>query len=235
MPSDDIKRIQQALKHEGFNPGDIDGIWGRASIGALKRFQAKAGLEVDGIPGPKSRAALFGAPALSPTTNSPSDLVWFQEALNLVGTDELPGPGSNKTIIKWAKDLDIDFPRDDVAWCGLFVAHCVGSTLTDEPLPTAPLGAQNWKHFGDSCAPKLGAVLVFWRENKSSWKGHVGFYRGEDDNAYHVIGGNQSDTVNTTRIAKHRLIAARWPKTAAALTSTIVVAAAEGDMGHKEH
>ena len=42
--------------------------------------------------------------------------------------------------------------------------------------------------------------------------GHVGLYVGEDAAAYHVLGGNQSDKVCITRIAKNRLYAIRRPQ-----------------------
>lgn len=42
--------------------------------------------------------------------------------------------------------------------------------------------------------------------------GHVAFYVGEDATHYHVLGGNQSDSVNVMRIAKDRCIARRWPR-----------------------
>lgn len=50
-------------------------------------------------------------------------------------------------------------------------------------------------------------MLVFKRDSG----GHVGLYVGEDDRAYHVLGGNQSDRVGFARIAKARLYAARQP------------------------
>lgn len=236
MGNPEINRVQQTLKDLGFNPGDIDGIWGRSTIGALKRFQAKAQVDVDGVLGPQTRKALFGEPALGAprADDTSSTLVWFQEALNLLGTTETLGAGDNKTIINWAKALNIDYAHDDIPWCGLFVAHCIGSTLPDEQLPTGPLSAQSWKRFGDRVDPVLGAVLVFWRNSPGSGQGHVGFYRGEDDKAFHVLGGNQSDTVNTTRVAKSRLLDARWPKTARSLTSSVVRASGDGALSHNE-
>lgn len=39
--------------------------------------------------------------------------------------------------------------------------------------------------------------------------GHVGLYVGDDAGAYHVLGGNQSDQVCVSRIAKARCIAVR--------------------------
>lgn len=57
--------------------------------------------------------------------------------------------------------------------------------------------------------PVPGAVLVFERGSG----GHVGFAIGQDDTHFHVLGGNQSDAVTVARIAKSRLLGARWPAT----------------------
>jgi hypothetical protein len=51
--------------------------------------------------------------------------------------------------------------------------------------------------------------LVFERGSS----GHVGFAIGEDDANFFVLGGNQSDAVTIARIAKSRLLGARWPNT----------------------
>jgi cell wall-associated NlpC family hydrolase len=53
----------------------------------------------------------------------------------------------------------------------------------------------------------LGDVLVFQRTGG----GHVGLYVGEDEAAFHVLGGNQGDRVCIARIARHRLYSARRP------------------------
>ena len=56
--------------------------------------------------------------------------------------------------------------------------------------------------------------MVFWRESKDSGKGHVGFYWAEDGDAYHILGGNQSNAVTVMRVARNRILDARWPSTA---------------------
>src|SRR6266567_3827629 len=186
----DITEIQRALKAQGFDPGEIDGAWGRRTIAAVKAFQKARGLGVDGIVGPQTARALGGngGGAAAPAAERAGPLVWYEEARNLIGTKEKPGPESNQTIISWAKACNIDYESDDIPWCGLFVAHCVGSTLPDEPLPKSPLLARSWLKFGDGCQPVQGAALVFWRGSKNGSTGHVGFYRGEDTAAYHVLG-----------------------------------------------
>lgn len=44
--------IQQALKTRGYDPGPVDGVAGRRTYEAIRRYQAAAGLEVDGRPSP---------------------------------------------------------------------------------------------------------------------------------------------------------------------------------------
>lgn len=52
---------QRALKDIGFYSGEVDGVWGPMSRGALIRFQESKGLVPDGIWGPRTEAAIIGA------------------------------------------------------------------------------------------------------------------------------------------------------------------------------
>lgn len=208
-----VEQIQHALARRGFDPGIIDGIWGRRTEAAVRAYQQSEGLVADGIVGPKTWKALFGDVDMVASVDSPA-IPWFQEARRLIGVREAVGPGNNPKIIDWAEDAGIDYDSDDIPWCGLFVAHCVNATLSSERLPSNPLGARAWQRFGTSSDRTLGAVLVFWRGSREGWLGHVGFYAGEDDSAYHVLGGNQGNAVSITRIAKNRLLDVRWPATA---------------------
>lgn len=151
-------------------------------------------------------------------------------ALALLGTNEVPGKASNAVIESWRDELNkakpgsvVGFSDDSVPWCGLFAA-IVTRRAGKEPV-ASPLWARNWAEFGTAVAtntgtdakPKLafvpgakaclGDVLVFVRPGG----GHVGFYVAEDATAYHVIGGNQSDSVSITRVEKARCIAVRRP------------------------
>jgi hypothetical protein len=60
-----------------------------------------------------------------------------------------------------------------------------------------PLWALNWGTFGIFAnQPMLGDVLAFVRQTADGKKaGHVALYIGEDDKAYHTLGGNQSDCI----------------------------------------
>jgi uncharacterized protein (TIGR02594 family) len=208
--------IQNALKAAGFDPGPIDGIRGRKTIAAIKQFQAANDLEVDGIVGPKTAAKLFANDIPEDESFAiPTTMPWLEEAFRLIGTREHPGHGSNEAIMGWAEQLELtSYSDDDIPWCGLFTAHCIGSQLPEEALPGNPLGARKWQMFGTSTSPQLGSVMVFWRGSPRGWKGHVGFYWAEDDTAYHILGGNQSNAVTIARMSKDRLLEARWPSTA---------------------
>lgn len=230
------RQIQEALKKAGFDPGPIDGVRGRRTIGAVKAFQQANGLTVDGIVGRNTARALFGATATVPERAEvrdekiviPPTMPWFEEAFSLLGTEEIPGQGANQAIMGWARALRIDYADDDIPWCGLFVAHCIASQLPEETMPTNPLGARNWGRIGVECTPQPGAVIVFWRGSRSGWKGHVGFYWGEDSHTYHVLGGNQSNAVTISRMKKDRFLNARWPETAPAPTGGPRLVSASG-------
>ncbi len=59
MQGDDVRTLQQLLSDRGYDPGEIDGIFGPDTEKALVGFQKEAGLEkVDGICGPATRTAL---------------------------------------------------------------------------------------------------------------------------------------------------------------------------------
>ncbi len=209
-----IQLIQHELARKGFDPGVVDGVWGRRTEKAVRLYQATEGLLADGIVGPVTWKRLFGNDAIDDQWDNPA-IPWFQEARRLIGIKERVGPGNEPTIIEWTKTTGISYNDDDIAWCGLFVAHCVNGTLADEALPNNPLGARNWLRFGAPCDAGLGAILVFWREKEDGWKGHVGFYAGEDkDGSFQVLGGNQSNSVSIARIRRDRMLGAHWPSTA---------------------
>lgn len=138
------------------------------------------------------------------------------EALKLFDTQEKLGKEDNATIIAWAYEIggkvEHIYKADSIAWCGLFMA--VIAKRAGKTLVVDPLWALNWGTFGTYIEqPMLGDVLVFVRTAADGSKaGHVGLYVGEDETAYHVLGGNQDDKVCIKRILKTRLYTSRRPK-----------------------
>ena len=201
----EVREIQQALLNAGFDPKGIDGIWGRNSIAAAMAFQRANGLLVDGIVGPQTLGKLF--------KHSITDdfLPWYDELLRKKGLTEIK---DHAKLSKWLKSdgATLGDPAK-LPWCGDAIATCIALTLPAEPIPDNPYWAQNWGKFGVPCEPTKGCVLVFKRPGG----GHVGLYVGEDKNYFSVLGGNQSNSISISRIAKSRLLkgdgGSRWPAT----------------------
>jgi len=130
--------------------------------------------------------------------NAPKLLV---EAVKHLGLLEVSGDKSNPDILRWASELGLGkvYTTDSIAWCGLFVALCVKRAGYE--VVKDPLWALNWNNFGVKVnSPMLGDIVTFVRPGG----GHVGIYVGEDNDCYHILGGNQSDSVSITRILKTR-------------------------------
>jgi uncharacterized protein (TIGR02594 family) len=186
-----IRLIQSGLDKLGHNPGTVDGQWGVRTARALK-----------------SLLTANGRPA---TLAPPGPLPWITEAKTALGRHE----ARDRTwLMDWLKrdGRSLGDPGKN-PWCGDFVETCIRIALPDEPLlgalGTNPYWARNWLLFGQAVQPITGAVLIFERGSG----GHVGFAVGQDDTHFYVLGGNQSDAVTIARIAKSRLLGARWPAT----------------------
>ena len=72
---DEVRTVQKKLKQWGYYSGAIDGIFGSQTEAAVRYFQRKNGLTVDGIVGKKTAAALGitlsgGTTTVSDTTDS---------------------------------------------------------------------------------------------------------------------------------------------------------------------
>lgn len=58
MRGDDVRDLQHRLNALGFNAGHEDGVFGPLATAAVEDFQRNAGLNVDGVAGPRTVAAL---------------------------------------------------------------------------------------------------------------------------------------------------------------------------------
>lgn len=155
---------------------------------------------------------------------------WLTIARSHIGTREIAGPKHNAKIMGWLSRLKSWIKDDETPWCGTFVAAVMQEAGL--PYPKEFPRAKAWADYGANLrsthvAP--GAILVFQREGG----GHVGFYVGEDATAYQVLGGNQSNSVNITRIAKARCIAIRWPRGEPVIGGPVRLAA-NGELSRNE-
>jgi uncharacterized protein (TIGR02594 family) len=128
------------------------------------------------------------------------------QAVKQLGVTEIVGKTHNPTILGWARELKLAsvYNADEIPWCGLYIAYCCKMAALE--VVDKPLWALNWAKWGyEPTEAMLGDVLTF----KRNGGGHVGIYVGEDDTHYHVLGGNQGNSVSVSRIAKSRLFKVR--------------------------
>jgi uncharacterized protein (TIGR02594 family) len=118
-------------------------------------------------------------------------------ATSQLGIKEVSGNEDNPTILKYSSETGIaGVTHDEVAWCSIFVNWCskkAGLQMTGKA------NARSWLNMGDKVThPEPGDIVVFWRGSRESWKGHVGFFLGYNENASRVfcLGGNQGDSVS---------------------------------------
>lgn len=69
----DVAALQFALQTHGFPLGPVDGRFGARTRDAVRRAQTFAGLAVDGVAGPATRAALARPPVRAPALRRPID------------------------------------------------------------------------------------------------------------------------------------------------------------------
>jgi len=133
--------LQVALAARGLYTGTIDGIRGPGTDGAVRAFQARGGLLVDGIAGPQTRGRLGwrGRPSLGRRVLRAGRRGWDVAALQfLLGTHGFPsgamdgglGPRTEAALRRFQ------------AWAGLAVDGVAGpATLVRlrKPPPTSPL------------------------------------------------------------------------------------------------
>lgn len=203
--SDPIRTVQTILKEAGFDPGPIDGVFGTRTADALRRALAAQVVRLvpAAPPAPENRPFPSGGPRLP----------WIEAGLVPFGWHEVR---DRDRLMAWLRsDGRTLGDPSALPWCGDYVETAIRLALPNEPFPGAlgvnPYWARNWVLFGRDVEPSYGAVVVFERGSG----GHVGFAVGQDATHFHVLGGNQGDSVNVARIDKRRLIGCRWPITAA--------------------
>lgn len=79
----EVTQIQTKLKRWGYYSGNVDGIYGTQTVNAVKYFQRKNGLTVDGIAGPATLKAM-GIMTSSSSNSSGSSSSSYNSNLNLL-------------------------------------------------------------------------------------------------------------------------------------------------------
>jgi len=140
----------------------------------------------------------------------PDPPYWLAKAREYEGLREVPGKGTNKTILRWWSLIRMPFTDDETPWCAAFV----GGVLEEVGIKsTRSASAKSYLKFGTALAnPAVGAIAVLWRGRRDGPFGHVAFVEGVDQHGNIVLrGGNQGDSSNAKPFGRDRVLAWRWP------------------------
>lgn len=205
----DVTKLQEAVNtYLGETYLTVDGDFGPKTLEGVSRAQKKGGLNGSGIIGPKTLKLLnlkFKETAIDSSSNLERV---FRIAQEEIGVTEIVGGKHNPRILDYHSTTG-RFSDDETSWCGSFVSWCLKKAGLDTLGPEGA-GARNWLKYGTPLTtPKRGCIVVFWRESRTSWKGHVAFYSHETSTHIYVLGGNQGNTVKISAYAKSRFLGYR--------------------------
>lgn len=188
---DELAAIQEELRVRGFDPGPIDGVWGRDT---RKAIAAMLGVT----------AKLTAPPVL--------DALWLVEAQKHLGVKEAPGANDNPAVVSfYVAAVKQKYP-DSVPWCAAFVGAMLEATGYRG---TGSLMARSYLQWGTALkTPKRGCVVVFKRGAAPA--GHVGFVDSWNPDIVRSLGGNQSNAVSIATFPRSSVLGFRWPVEVAA-------------------
>lgn len=211
MSYEPMRKLQDALRRHGIDPGPVDGVYGPKTRRGIENYQERHEHPLGtGVPTANTIRALLGAhaPRQYPELMAP----WLCILLAYKNLHEV---NDNRRLSRWLRSdgKTLGDPARS-PWCGDAVQTAIALALPDAPIPSNPYLAKNWGKFGQglTAEPPVGAILDFWRGSPSSLFGHVGFCMGHTPTHYIVAGGNQRNRItDNARIEKRRLRAIRWP------------------------
>lgn len=130
-------------------------------------------------------------------------------ALKEYGVKEYAGSvHNNPKILKYFEYIGHSWVKnDETAWCSAFVNYVCKKAGYQY---STKLNARSWLTVGSPVdVPRVGDVVVLWREKPDSWKGHVGFFVNADKDKIYILGGNQNNRVCIAAYPKNRLLSYR--------------------------
>ena len=211
-----VLALQRRLNAMGCGPLAETGRFGADTLNAVRRFQARfpdidgQPLKVDGVAGPLTWAALFGAPS-TPVPGPVPSLATSALALarSQVGVRESPA-GSNRgpEVDIYLRAVGLNPAAGSYAWCAAFVYWCFNEAARSagrpNPLPRTAGVLAHWNRAGDrgvrriapgraAAQPDLvqpGQVFVM---DYGAGVGHTGFVAEVHAGKLVTIEGNTND------------------------------------------
>ncbi len=134
---------------------------------------------------------------------------WLPFAMAESGVRTWGAGESNPRITAYHAGTNIEGYDDKVSWCSSFVNWSLARAGIQG---TCSALARSWLAWGEPLErPVAGCVTVLWREDPSSWKGHVGFFQRIEGTSVYLLGGNQLEEVRVHAYPLSTVLAYRWP------------------------
>lgn len=129
-------------------------------------------------------------------------------ALKEYGTKAISGSEHNPRVVQYSTDIGNNWvTTDEVAWCSEFVNWCLLQAGIQGTKSAVARSFMNWGKETDK--PKLGDIVILWREPVGSKNGHIGFYINETAHGIRILGGNQDNEVNIKVFPRKYLLSYR--------------------------
>ena len=197
-----IKEIQAMLNTHGYAVR-VDGVFGFETTAAVKAFQKSKGLEVDGVVGPMTIAALRAAPIVVSTSGETPWMDWVEKHM---GQKEIPGKKHNPFIVELFSYTSYDADADEVPWCAALINAALVKTGFKG---TRSAAAASFDKYGTKCELKYGCIVTL--RHKTGGR-HVAFYAGKNSKGQDIFrGGNQSNALKDSVYPTSTIVASRWP------------------------
>lgn len=191
----EVEMALKAWQHHGIGPGGralkVDGVFGPNTEASL--ISDHLDLDLDNLP-----VKLEDAPT---PTNPLAQLVIEYAVRELrAGAREIGGNNQGEFVDKYHRTTRAS--EQQWAWCAAFTSWCYQQAANelDIEMPFKYTGgAQNifkqfkekgWDYDPTTTTPMSGDVIVWWRGQTKTWKGHVGIVWGTINDVIYVIEGN---------------------------------------------
>lgn len=133
---------------------------------------------------------------------------WLQVAMQEAGVATFADGNSNPRIEEYHCSISATRWDDKVPWCSSFLHWCMREAGLQG---TGSALARSWLDWGiPLLQPQIGCVVILWRDQPESEKGHAGLFLREDDTHVFLWGGNQLDAVREHSYLKTTVLGFRW-------------------------
>ena len=140
---------------------------------------------------------------------APALPAWLLAAQAEKGVSTYPPGQSNPRITEYHSHTTLRGYDDKASWCSSFVNWTLAQAGM---VGTGSALARSWLDWGRPLErPAPGCIVVLYRDDPESWKGHVSFYLRTEGDRIFLFGGNQLDAVREHDYPLNSVLGYRWP------------------------